>query len=646
MTLEQVLKKLTEKSVMPAGPDLRQDDRSVPIIYCENPKLAAAYLSEAFYDYPSQKLKIAAVTGTNGKTSVTFILQHILQSAGHKAAVMGTLGYGDPQNLMDWSYTTPEAPLLSQALNSLTQQGYTHVCQEISSHALASYRADGLQFEIAGFTNLSQDHLDFHSTMEEYAAAKMRLFKELLPEGKMAVLPGHSRQSGNPCNTNELDSSAMSVNSRNDSEPSFRLGQASIQNDNSLDSLHGNDRKKYENGNNNNYDPDFRQDDSVSANNLQTNEHGYLHFNLHLNNQTFSVQSNLMAQFQVENALCAAGMALALGIEPEMIAQALTNCALPPGRFKKVDFDGKSPTVIVDYAHTPDALLRTLQQASALCAGRLFVVFGCGGNRDALKRPLMGKIAVENADYVIVTDDNPRWEKPEKIVEDILGGVILAEARIVANTNNHDDSGLRQNDNSYSLTIPRNPNLRVIHNRTDAIEHAIQQAKLEDWIVIAGKGHENYQQIKDEKISQSDYAIALSVLETAYPASKNLEKDVIASDCKERGNPQSFCHSRENGNPEKLIQWIASPTVRNTELDPDLRQDDDIVMNSNNPHDASLRWHDNVPFTGISIDSRTVKPGFLFIACPSETTGTDMIAKNIEQAIQNGARAIIRGFPK
>lgn len=284
------------------------------------------------------------------------------------------------------------------------------------------------------------------------------------------------------------------------------------------------------------------------------------------------------------------------------------------------------------------------------------------------KRPIMGKIAVENADYVIVTDDNPRWEEPKKIVEDILEGmnqtvipaqagiqslrenfydianpnVILAQGRIVANVNNPNNSDFYQNDNSLDSGFRQNDisseysTVRIIHDRKKAIEHAIWQAKVEDWVVIAGKGHENYQQIKDEKIPQSDYEIASGVLEQAYntgvlPVKMGIHENVILAQARIVANINSPNDSDFHQNDT------------HNSLDSRFREDKKSGSTSNS---VFSRPAGEEVFTGITIDSRAVKPGYLFIACPSENRNADNTAQHIKQAIQNGARAIITSYPK
>lgn len=399
---------------------------SVPYFLAANPRKIAAVLCERIQGSPSKDLIICGVTGTNGKTSVTHILAHIFEAAGHKSALLGTLGYGDWRSPKSTGFTTPECEQLSALLVMLKQENYSHVCMEVSSHALASYRADGINFSAAAFTNLSQDHLDFHHDMASYEAAKDRLFLELLA-GKTAALPyGH-----------RLTKILPKV---------ITWGL--------------------------NKEADF------CATNVHLSALG-VKIDLQIHKELFSISSHLVGMHNVENLLCAAALAAAVNISPQAIAAGL-NQALPvAGRMEKINAEsGQGPVIYVDFAHKPGALSSVLQTVRQLCTGKIIVVFGCGGNRDSLKRPIMGEIAVSLADHAIICDDNPRTEKSADIISQITQGII------------------KSGRNNY----------RIIADRKSAIHEAISMAGVDDAVVVAGKGSEASQEINGQFFPFSDAA--------------------------------------------------------------------------------------------------------------------------------------------
>ncbi len=407
-------------------------DMDCPVFLAKNTRIAAAQLAERFYGYPSKQLKLVGVTGTNGKTTVTFLLQTILKVAGHQAAVFGTIGIGEPASLQKTAFTTPEAETLSEYLADLCAEGFTHVCMEVSSHALATHRVDGLHFVAGGFTNLSVDHLDFHGTLDAYQKAKDRFFEELLPKSVFRVLP-------------------VEHHLVDKSEHVITWG--------------------------------YSCEATVSATNVVfAAEH--TQFQLKIGDQQHFVKSPLVGDFNVDNILCAAGLAHALDIDFADIVKGLEAAQGPAGRLQRVASQPGEPTVFVDFAHTPDGLKRLLKTLRLVTRGRLIVVFGCGGDRDRTKRPMMGKIAGDLADVIVITDDNPRSEEPKAIHKAILAGV--------------------ENDTC---------DVRIIGEREDAIQYAILSANSDDVVVIAGRGHEKVQDFGSYSRPFDDVLVAKMVLE-------------------------------------------------------------------------------------------------------------------------------------
>ena len=372
-----------------------------------------------FYGDPSQKLQVIGVTGTNGKTTCSQLLAQVLE----KSAVIGTLGWGDAENLMPTLNTTPDALAVQQMLSSCFDQGKHVVAMEVSSHGLQQGRVNGVKFAGAVFTNFSRDHLDFHGSMEQYLQAKMLLFKRT--DLQFAVL--------------NLDD-PKSANIAAALQPAIQKWSYSSQ---------GLKDKNTQ---------------SVWASEQQYGSEG-IRFNVHWNERQGQAYTPLLGKFNLDNVLAVFTTLLALGVDFDRAISKLADLKPINGRMEKMG-GVNQPTVVVDYAHTPDALQKVLEAVKdhkSLC-----VVFGCGGNRDQGKRPEMRRIAERYADHVIITDDNPRNEAPEAIVEDILSGC---------------DSG----------------KVEVIHDRAAAIVAAISQAKTGDYVVIAGKGHEDYQEINGVK---------------------------------------------------------------------------------------------------------------------------------------------------
>jgi len=393
----------------------RTDD--IPVLEDANVRQRFARMAANFYG--EQPAHVAAITGTNGKTSTASFLRQIWQHLGLKAASIGTLGVDGSGFDESGTLTTPDPVQLHDTLARLAQGGVDHVAMEASSHGLEQFRLDGVRVQAAGFTNMSRDHLDYHGTMRAYLAAKLRLFSQVIEGGGTAVINADSPEG--------QDVAAVSL------KRGLRV-------------------MTYGRGGN-----DIQLNDQVAHADGQT-------LSLLVNGAAFEINLPLAGSFQVDNALCALGLALALGADTQAAVQALEHLDGVPGRLQKVG-NVAGAAIYVDYAHTPDALQTVLQALRPHTTGKLHVLFGCGGDRDAGKRPQMGAIAVKFADRVIVTDDNPRSENPESIRAEIM----TACAQAVE-----------------------------IGDRREAIRVAVQGLGDGDVLVLAGKGHEQGQIVGDE----------------------------------------------------------------------------------------------------------------------------------------------------
>ncbi|NDJ17397.1 UDP-N-acetylmuramoyl-L-alanyl-D-glutamate--2,6-diaminopimelate ligase [Myxacorys almedinensis] len=389
---------------------------------------ACAHLATTFYDHPAAKLKLIGVTGTNGKTTTTHLIEYLLNQAGNPTAMLGTL-YTRWQGFQQTAvHTTPFAVELQQQFAAAVDAGCKYAVMEVSSHALHQGRVLGCPFEVAVFTNLTQDHLDYHTNMEDYFAAKALLFS-----------------------------------------PAYLKGRAIV----NLDDPYGQRLLEHLNG-----QPVWSYSTQQKAD-LWTSDLSYspagVRGRLHTPMGEVPFQSPLVGQFNLANLLAAVGAGLELGLGLDAIAQALPHFSGVPGRMEQVQIKpDQDISVIVDYAHTPDSLENMLNAARPFISGRMICVFGCGGDRDRTKRPKMGAIAAELADQIIVTSDNPRTEDPQRILDDVVAGISAASAPT------------------------------VIADRAIAIRTAILQAKPGDGILIAGKGHEDYQILGTEKIHFDD----------------------------------------------------------------------------------------------------------------------------------------------
>lgn len=394
-------------------------------IEVEDSRKALGQLAARFFQRPSQALCMVGVTGTNGKTTVAHASQAILERGGHRTGLMGTVGYHVGAECQAASHTTPGAIPLQAFLHRMVDAGLDTAVLEVSSHALALDRVEGCEFDVAVFTNLTQDHLDFHETMESYYHAKSRLFREFIVP---AAKTGPKR-------------AIINI----DDVWGVRL-QAETPVPVWTYSLH--------------------QRADLYATNVTLSMEG-TRFTAHTPRGSLDIESALVGEHNVSNLLASIGVGLARGLSPEDVRQAIRAFRTVPGRFERVDA-GQAFSVIVDYAHTEDALARLLEAARQLQRERIITVFGCGGDRDAGKRPNMGRIAAQRSDVVFLTSDNPRTEDPEAILRDIEQGV----------------QGLSASERAASHVIP---------DRRAAIRAALVEARPGDLVLIAGKGHEDYQ---------------------------------------------------------------------------------------------------------------------------------------------------------
>jgi len=412
---------------------------TVPWVVVNDARLALAWLSAEFFGHPSREMTVVGITGTNGKTTTSFLVNAILDAAGIQCGLMGTVAYRIGDRAFDATRTTPEAPDLQGFMRDMVASGCGACVMEVSSHALALKRVDGIQFAAAVFTNLTRDHLDFHTDMEDYFAAKRRLF-ELLPPDAPALINADDPRSA----------SLVEVVKR---PVTYGIHKAADVSPGPLSySLRG-------------LDFDVRS------------PHGVVH-----------VQSSLVGKPNVYNILGAVGTALELGVPIAAIEDGLRRLAGVPGRFEVVSAAADDVTVVVDYAHTDDALRNLLETARPMATRRLITVFGAGGDRDRPKRPLMGMVAARLSDVVVITSDNPRSEDPERIIEEVKRGA---------------DAETRQSNASVVTVV----------DRREAILQAVRTAAAGDVVLIAGKGHEKYQEISGRRVAFDDIEVAREALE-------------------------------------------------------------------------------------------------------------------------------------
>src|SRR5215813_1904890 len=410
--------------------DHRPGGARVPFVVTPNPRRALALAAAKFF--PQQPETIAAVTGTSGKTSVAAFTRQIWDAIGEAAASIGTIGLVAPGREIYGSLTTPDPVALHRSLDELAHEGVTHLAMEASSHGLDQRRLDGVRIAAGAFTNISRDHLDYHPSLEAYLAAKLRLFELVQPRGAAVIDVDHEHADAVVATAKQRRLRLLTVG---------RKGEGIRLNDVAVDG--------------------FSQKLSVAY-----------------AGDTYSVRLPLPGAFQVENALVAAGLAIATGSAPQAVFDALSSLRGAKGRLDLVGEKNGAP-IFVDYAHKPDALAKALDALRPYARGRLVVVFGCGGDRDAGKRPMMGEIAAAKADRVIVTDDNPRGEEPAAIRAAILKGA---------------------------------PGALEIGDRREAIATAVSDLRRGDVLLIAGKGHETGQIIGKQTLPFSDHDAVAAAL--------------------------------------------------------------------------------------------------------------------------------------
>jgi UDP-N-acetylmuramoyl-L-alanyl-D-glutamate--2,6-diaminopimelate ligase len=424
-------------SEQPAPPDVH-----VPWAIVEDARRALAVLAAAFYREPSGDMRVVGITGTNGKTTTAYLIAALFEAAGVQCGLLGTVGYRTgpgEAGTREAARTTPEAPDLQALLRQMVERGCGACAMEVSSHALSLHRVDGMQFAAGVFTNLTRDHLDFHADMDDYFRAKRRLF-EMLPRDAPSVL-----NIDDPRGASLVDAGGKPLTYAINRAADITPGPLSY----SLDGL------------------DF--DVRTPA--------GAVH-----------VRSRLVGRPNVYNILAAVSTAIALSLPIDAIERGLQSLEGVPGRFQVVSTADDRVTVVVDYAHTDDALRNLLETARPLAAGRLITVFGCGGDRDRTKRPLMGAVASRLSDLIVITSDNPRSEDPHRIIEEVQRGITADTTR----------EGM--------------PRPLAIADRREAIAKAIELARPGDVVLIAGKGHEKYQAIGNRVLPFDDVAVAREAL--------------------------------------------------------------------------------------------------------------------------------------
>jgi UDP-N-acetylmuramoyl-L-alanyl-D-glutamate--2,6-diaminopimelate ligase len=422
-------------SESPAPEDLPAD-LAVRWLQVDHGRQTLALTARNFFGKPDERLSLTGITGTNGKTTTAYLIDSVLRAAGKTTAMIGTIEYHVANRVLPAVNTTPESLDLMGLFGELEHAGGTHVTMEVSSHALDLGRVYGLNFHTDVFTNLTRDHLDYHHTMEAYFAAKQSLFTGAggLPP-KFAVL-------------NRDDSYAREIKLH----PSTQV-----------------------------YWYGLGPDAGLRAHHISSTFQG-LRFDVQAGKRRFAVESPLLGRINVYNILAACGAGLSYSIEPETVARGIATLQAVPGRFERVD-EGQPFVVAVDYAHTDDALRNTIAVARGMNPKRIITLFGCGGDRDRTKRPLMGQAAAEASDFVVLTSDNPRSEDPLAIMNDVLVGIRRVDKPVV-----------------------------VEPDRAAAIARALKEVREGDIVILAGKGHETYQVLKDRTIPFDDRVVARDVL--------------------------------------------------------------------------------------------------------------------------------------
>jgi UDP-N-acetylmuramyl-tripeptide synthetase len=424
---------------------------SVPVIRVRNTRIALSRIGATFYGRPSKDLCLIGITGTNGKTTTSYLTETILNAAGFKVGVIGTINYRFGGKTYPNPLTTPEALDTQRLLKEMVQNKITHVVMEVSSHGLDLHRVDHCQFDVGVFTNLSQEHLDYHHSMEGYFASKKRLFVELLnrgPKKKNAVAIINFDDPRGEQIAKELVIPYLSVG--------------------------------------------YSRENMIWAEDIETTPHDTSGI-IHMPGCVLSFRSPLVGRYNVYNIMTAAGIGAALNISPDAIKRGISQLRMIPGRLERVGND-RDISIVVDYAHTPDALDNVLRALRELTSGRLITVFGCGGDRDRGKRPRMGEVVGRLSHLAVLTSDNPRTESPGTIIESIITGIrpVLPKEYSISELKGGFDE----------------PGYVVIPDRRTAIIKGIRVARAQDTVLIAGKGHETYQIVGRKSIPFDDRQIA------------------------------------------------------------------------------------------------------------------------------------------
>ena len=415
----------------------RQKPLQIPVIECADLSDVLGDLACAFYDHPSKKLKVTAITGTNGQTSTAWLMMHALELLGVKAGYIGTLGVGGISQLENLQNTTPSAIAIQKSMAAMSEAGYQHVCIEVSSHALDQMRFNGTQVNTAIFTNLSRDHLDYHNSMQAYEAAKLKLFTDFNPA--VSIIN---------CD-DAVGASWLLKELKDQPTVSYGITSTAVQ---------------------------------FKAVHIELLSAG-IAFELDLHGQITAFKTALLGAFNVLNSLAVIAALNSMGFRIDQLPAVVAELQPVPGRMNRIDDARNGSTMVVDYAHTPDALLQVLKALRAHTKKKLWCVFGCGGNRDKGKRAMMGEIAEQYADQVVLTDDNPRFESPAQIIADIEAGMQAKP--------------------------------HVINNRKQAIAYVIDQSQRGDIILIAGKGHESTQEVNGVLLPFNDMDVAKELLQVA-----------------------------------------------------------------------------------------------------------------------------------
>jgi len=517
---------------------VQQKDITVPVgittIKVSDSRQVLGQLAKNYFGDPSSRLILIGITGTSGKTTITYLLESILTAAGLRCGVLGTVNYRYYGKAIPAPNTTPESYDMQKILSEMARSGVTHVITEVSSHALDLKRVDDCDFDLGIFTNLSPEHLDYHKDMEDYFRAKKRFFTELLPQSKKNRPLKMIINADDPWGHRLLAEIRM---------PALTYG--------------------------------LERNTGVTVEGEEITLNG-IRAEINLAGRKIDVASKLIGRFNLSNILAAAAAASILDVEPSAIEAGINNLSCVPGRLEKVD-SSAGIHVFVDYAHKPDALKQVLQNLDKLKQKRLLTVFGCGGNRDRAKRPLMGGTATQYSDLTIITSDNPRKEEPLAIISEIEAGIDQEKIKNVF----PDHLEFPEGTHAYA----------VIPDRKSAIGAAIKLARAEDIVLIAGKGHEDYQILGTKKVPFDDRIVATEALQSGFPGYSEVEPPVFS------------LTEVLNATGGKLIAGNREKKVY-----------------------------------GVSTDSRHIRQGNLFIALTGENFDGHAF---VQKAVEDGAAAVI-----